>query len=240
MTTNGQPQSSTTTDRPAQSNTISQAYRSVQDIVFSTLKDEILSGALQPGASLNTLELSKRLGVSRTPIREALNRLEAIGLVDRERHRGVFVRRISMNEMVSVYCIRAALFGICSRLAARRLTNAQKHRLFELCEKMEACLHPYDYDKLLEYNAEFHGIISEASGSADLKSLIEQYYHRSTQYRALSLELKGRGYEACREHRQIVEALTTGDPEAAEYYSREHYFTTARRIAELLGIEIDV
>ena len=219
---------------------VSNVYRSVQEIVFSTLKDQILSGELKPGDPLNTLELSERLGVSRTPIREALNRLEAVGLVTRERHRGMFVRSIPLDEMVNIYCIRAALFGIASRLATRRLTNEQKNRLAELCDQMETLLESHDHAEMLKKNAEFHALISEASNSEDLQILIDQYYHRSTQYRAFSFELAGRDREACREHRQILKALVAGDAEAAEQHSREHYFTTARRIAQSLGIEVDV
>jgi len=79
---------------------IRQAYRSMQDIVFEALRDEILSGKLKPGDSLNTLSLSKRLDVSRPPIREALNRLISVGLVESFPYRGCFVRKLSVDEII--------------------------------------------------------------------------------------------------------------------------------------------
>ncbi|TXT44973.1 MAG: transcriptional regulator, partial [Spirochaetes bacterium] len=95
-------------------------YRSIQDIVFTTLRDEIVSHAVKPGEVLNTVELSKRLGVSRTPIREALNRLISIGLVEETPHRSCYVKKISLDQLIEIFYIRAALAGVATRLAAMR------------------------------------------------------------------------------------------------------------------------
>jgi len=217
---------------------IRSVYRSMQDIVFETLRDEILSGDLAPGLLLNTLALSDRLGVSRTPIREALNRLVSIGLVENVPHRGSFVRKLSVEEVIEVYYIRAALAGVCARLATKRINDAQKQRLIELCAEMEK---PSDDHRLmLQRNFEFHNIIFQAAHSPRIESLALQYYHQSEQFRALSLELPGRFEEACREHRRILQAVLDGDADAAEQSSREHQLNTARRITRSLGYEADI
>ena len=219
---------------------VNEHYRSVQDIVFNMVKDEILSGIYPPGAQLNTMKLAERFGVSRTPVREALNRLAEVGLVTGERHRGMFVRDLSMDDVVSIYCIRAALSGISAKLAARRITDDELQRLSSLCDETEAHLSQGNHEEMLSKNAEFHSIINRASGSSELESLIEQYYHRCAQYRALSMELHGRDRELCKEHRQILQALKDGDTDQAEYYAREHYFATARKIAKSIGMELPI
>ena len=220
------------------SSSIREVYRSMQDIVFETLRDEILSGKLEPGTSLNTLSLSTRLGVSRTPIREALNRLVSIGLVENITHRGAFVRKLSVEEVIEVYYIRAALAGVCARLATKRITAEQKNRLIELCEEMENPSE--DHTEMLQKNFEFHNIIFQAAHSPRVESLALQYYRQSEQLRALSLELPGRVEEACREHRNIVQGIIDGDKNAAEQSSREHQLNTARRITKSLGYEDEI
>ena len=217
---------------------IREVYRSMQDIVFETLRDEILSGKLQPGHLLNTLSLSGRLGVSRTPIREALNRLVSIGLVENVPYRGSFVRKLSIEEVLEVYFIRAALAGVCARLATTRITEEQKRKLIELCDAMEKPSE--DHKTMLRQNFEFHNIIFKAAHSPRIESLALQYYHQSEQYRALSLELPGRFEEACREHRSILQAIINGDKEAAEKSSSEHQLNTVRRIAKSLGYEEEI
>jgi DNA-binding GntR family transcriptional regulator len=215
-------------------------YRSMQDIVFQTLRDEILSGKLQPGDSLSTLSLSKRLGVSRTPIREALNRLVSIGLVENASYRGCSVRKLSVEQVIEVYYIRAALAGVCARLATKRITDAQKKKLIAFCEKMEHDRPGADLKAMLHHNFEFHNIIFKAAHSPVIEALALQYYHQSEQFRALSLELPGRFEEACREHRGILQAILDGDAERAEQSSREHQLNTARRITKSLGYEEDI
>lgn len=207
-------------------------YRSIQDIVFTTLRDEIVSHALQPGDILNTVELSKRLGVSRTPIREALNRLISIGLVEEAPHRSCCVKKLSADQLIEIYYIRAALSGVAARLAATRISDIDKVRLSDLCGRMEKTDEPDESKAMLVMNREFHTIIIAAANSPRLKDLLEQYYSQSQQYAALALELPGRFEEICAEHRNIAKALASGDKEEAESCMREHYFNTAKRIAQ--------
>jgi len=220
--------------------TIRQDYRTIQDIVFTTLRDEILSGQLEPGERLNTSQLAERLGVSRTPIREALNRLTSIGLVENIPHRGAFVRRLSIEEIIEIYYIRAALEGIAARLAAQNLKEEETQQLLQLCDEMESHLSIGNYQKILEKNFQFHSIVYRAAHSPRLESLILQYYSQSEQYRALGLELPGRYSEICREHRCLALALAARDIEGAESCAREHHLNTARRIAQSVGSQMQI
>jgi len=215
-------------------------YRSILDIVFTTLRDEILTHKLKPGDTLNTIQLSKRLGASRTPIREALNRLASIGLVEYIPHRGAFVKKLSVPEIIELYYIRAALAGTAARLATGKLSEEQKQELLRLCDLMEDHLSRGEYQKMLDVNYKFHSTIYQAAQSPRLESLILQYYRLSTPYRALGLELPGRYAEICQEHRSIAQALVDEGRERAEFYAREHHFNTARRIAKSTGSNINV
>jgi DNA-binding GntR family transcriptional regulator len=215
-------------------------YRSIQDIVFTTLRDEIVSYAIKPGEILNTVELSNRLGVSRTPIREALNRLISIGLVEEAPHRSCCVKKISIDELIEIFYIRAALSGVSARLATTRISAAEKGRLFELCDEMEKTDESEQSNIMLEKNREFHSIIIDAAKSPRLKDLWEQYYSQSQQYRALALGLPGRFEEICAEHRKIAEALASGDKDKAEANAREHYFNTAGKIAQAFQMNSEI
>ncbi len=214
-------------------------YRSIQDIVFSTLRDEIVSQKLKPGDVLNTVELSKRLGVSRTPIREALNRLISIGLVEESPHKSCYVKKLSIEQVFEIYYIRAALSGAAARLAATRISEADLTRLSALCDEMERLRGSEHSRSMLEKNREFHSIIIAAARSPNLESLLEQYYQLSQHYRALALEFPDSFRQVCEEHRTIATALRERNKEHAESAVREHYFNTARRIAHAFHADFD-
>lgn len=215
-------------------------YRTMQDIVFTRLRDEILSGKLRPGDRLNTTRLADRLGVSRMPVREALARLASAGLVENVPHRGASVKKLSVEEVIEIYYIRAALEGMAARLATRHLTESDISRLRRLCDTLESNTAVGDDAQVLAANQEFHTLIYHAAQSPRLEDLIMQYYRHSTQYRALGLDLPGRYAEIAAEHRSIVEALAAGDPDAAEVAARTHHLNTARRIARSAGSSIAI
>ncbi len=215
-------------------------HKRMQSIVFGKIKDEILSGSLKPGDPLNTLELSNRLGVSRTPIREALNHLTLVGLVEHIPYRGAFVKKLSVEQIIELYYIRGALAGVSARLAIKNLLKKHFEKLSLLCEKMEEFLAAEEHSQMLKINAEFHAIIQKATHSPAIEGLMDLYYTQTEPYRKLALELPGRYKEVCAEHRRIYESFQRGDRESAEFYSREHYFNTARCIAAAFDKDIDI
>ncbi len=215
-------------------------YQRIQDLVFTTLRDEILSNKLKPNEKLNTNQLAKRLGVSRTPIREALNRLISIGLVETLPHRGIYIRKLSIEEVIDLYYIRAALDGISARLAVRNLSKEETKRLLQLCDDMETQFHIGDFKKFLEFNFLFHQTIYKATQSPQLQNLLFQFYSQSEHYRSLGLELPGRYKQICEEHRNLATALADGDMDRAEFCAREHHFNTAKQIAKSIGSDIQI
>jgi len=219
---------------------IKRQYRSIQDIVFTTLRDEIVNQKLKPGDTLNTVELSERLGVSRTPIREALNRLISIGLVEESPHKSCYVKQLSIEEVIEIYCIRAALSGVAARLATNNISEESLQKLINLCDEMEKIEYFESPRAMLAKNQEFHNIILAASKSPKLENLLQQYYQLSEHYRALALEFPDSYRQVCKEHRRIAEAMCSRDMEKAQFAVSDHYFNTARRIAKGFHVDFEI
>jgi len=215
-------------------------YRTMHDLVFNTLMEDILSGRLEPGEKLNISEISERLGVSRTPVREALKQLMSVGLVENVPHRSPFVKKLSIEEIIELYYIRAALEGIASRLAAQRLTDDQIKELEELCMRMEEKAHSGQFDDFIEDNSRFHFLVYEATNSPRLQEMVLRYYRQCGQYRALVMELPGSYEEVCQEHKNILNAFKARDLEKADNVARQHHFNSARRIAKSVGSPIKI
>lgn len=205
-------------------------YRTMQEIVYDTIRDAILSGRYPPGRRLIADELAKEVGVSRMPVREALHRLEAAGLVTMTPHRGAVVSELSESEIIEVYHIRGVLDGLATRLAARHLTSRDQERMNALLDKMEIAAKAKDLEKVLRVNRDFHQLIWQAAHAPRLHSLLENLYDASQRFRNISVLIPGRLDQITQEHRLIAQALARGDVATAEHYAIEHHEGTARRL----------
>jgi DNA-binding GntR family transcriptional regulator len=189
------------------------------------LRVAILDGTLRPGSRLGEVELAEQLGVSRTPVREALRRLVAEGLVEVLPNRGARVVEWSAADLDEIYDLRALLESHGATRAATRISAGELPVLDKLCADMESCAGPgrnRDLDRLAGLNAEFHRRILDASGSARLAALVGtvvrvplvlRTFH---DYTAEALE-RSSGH-----HREIVAALRAGDPQWAGSVMRSH------------------
>lgn len=205
-------------------------YRTMQEIAYGAIRDGILTGRHCPGQRLIADDLAKELGVSRMPVREALHRLEAAGLVTMAPHRGAVVSELSENECAEIYHIRAVLDGLATRLAASNLSDADHTRLAGLIQKMDAAVAAQDLDRILRVNREFHTLIWDAAQAPRLRELLENLYDASQRFRNISVLIPGRLDQITQEHRLIAEALARGDAAAAERFANEHHEGTARRL----------
>jgi DNA-binding GntR family transcriptional regulator len=205
-------------------------YRTMQEIAYDAIRDGILTGRHSPGQRLIAEDLAKKLGVSRMPVREALHRLEATGLVAIAPHRGAVVSELSETECVEIYHIRAVLDGLATRLAAPHLTPADHARLAALLEDMEAGVRAENPDRILDVNRAFHALIWGAAHAPRLQELLESLYDASRRFRNISVLIPGRLDQITQEHRLIAEALGRGDAAAAERYANAHHEDTARRL----------
>ncbi len=190
--------------------------------VYTHLREEILSGALPPGSELQEVALSASLGVSRGPIREAIGRLAAEGLVTVRPRRGAVVRALSTEEFLDAYQVREALEVMAVRLAVPRLTDDHLARLEEYVDEMTRCADDGDTQGFFEANTGFHRAFFDISGNRMLRDLYWGLCSQIDRYRVRSLELRGDVQRSIAEHKAILRAARAGDVERAVHLVSEH------------------
>ena len=190
------------------------------------VQDEILrgikSGELTVGSRLNESELSQRLGVSRSPLREAFRALEEAGLVRLEKNRGVFIRDLSDEEAAELYDVRSGLDEMVGRRLAPRITDAQLAELNELLIELESTTSHDGMDGYFARNVAFHDRIVQMTGNLTLLGIYRQVVNRMHLLRRRGFSLAGSSSASHAEHRAILDALATRDPDTAAQVMRQH------------------
>ena len=197
------------------------------DESYDRLRRAILTGELQPNERLVELELSGRMGLGRTAIRTALVRLEADGLVERERHRGAKVRLVSEGEAAEIVETRAVLEGLCARQAALHATSEDIERLREILANMRRLLDGGDLMGASDEQAVLHRTIAELSGHETARRLILGLNSQMVRYQYRPILVPGRPRDSFAEHTAIVDAIAAGDGDAAEEAMRAHLANVA-------------
>ena len=196
--------------------------RRLVDDATQALRDAILSGRLSAGSRLRQTDLAARLGISRTPIREALGRLQQEGLIELLPHGGVRVALLNLNEAVELYDLREVLDGLAARLAAHRADEAALGKIQKALGRMAQCLERRDPNQWFGAHVVFHEEILRASGNKRLQSLSAVVRLSIRHFHPLLLRTENRLADAYREHRGIYEAIAAHDAEAAERFARAH------------------
>ena len=197
--------------------------------VLERLRALILTGEYGPDERLVEEQLAERLGVSRTPVRQALTMLEAEGLVEIAPNRGATVCSFSIEDVWDIYDLRAVLEGHAARRAAGRIATSELARLRELTGKMEGLAgrfedHEEEIRTLVGLNQEFHGIIVEASRNRRLQRLINRTVEIPLMFKAFFWYTPHERVISNHYHRQILEALEKGDADRAEIIMRQHVY----------------
>lgn len=200
--------------------------RTVTDQVYEQVRNRIRSGALVPGARIDQNALARTFGTSIVPVREALSRLRADGLVRLVPHRGAFVEAISPHELIDICSTREVLEEQAARLAAPNLSDDDLTRLDHLLADMDDATRRHDYDALFALNRAFHFTIYAAAGRRHLLQIIRQLWDKGDRYRRIYSELPERAPKALGEHRAIVEACHRRDAAAMGYTVRHHIHQT--------------
>ena len=193
--------------------------------VFQKIREDILSGKYKEHDELRETTLGKELGVSRTPVREALRQLELEGLVAIIPNKGAYVTGISQKDIKDIYVIRSMLEGLCARWAAQHISGEQLDELEEA-----VLLSEFQMKKGSGFNAEqitlldgrFHTILYEASGSRILSHVLSDFHNYVRAARKSSVEPEERARKPIREHKQILRATKDGDEDLAEQPANEH------------------
>lgn len=189
--------------------------KSLTSIIFEKIREDILNDVYKNGDKIVEAKLADELGVSRTPVREALKQLELDGLVENIPNRGVVVKGISEQDIDDIYTIRIAIEGIAAKWAVKRITEKDLDQLKEICELMEFYTYRKDTDKTFELNSKFHEIIYKATNSRYLEHVLNSFQLFIKSTRNKSLKTEGRLEQALEEHKAILEAFIERDEEKA-------------------------
>ncbi len=208
--------------------------------VHEHLRQEILDNRLPPGSELNEVALSRSLGVSRGPVREALGRLASEGLVTIRPRRGAVVTALSAQEFLAAYQVREALETLAIRLAVPRLGPDELARLQALVDEMVVHADEADVDAFFRANAAFHATFVEASGNAMLQETMSRLLGQMGRYQMRSVALRGSLRRSTVEHKAILRAVRGGDAEKAERLLGEHIRIPQRRLASAPEEEVVV
>lgn len=195
---------------------------SLEAKVYMELQDAILSERLKKGEALTELSLSEKLGVSRTPVRSALQRLAEDGLVKIVPNRGAVVLGVTKEDILDIYRIRMRLEGLASAMAAENMTDEEKKKLTETVELSEFYLQKNNTEHLKELDTSFHSMIYEASGSRMLSRILSDLHLNTKGYRRISLAIPGRLERTTEEHRGILNAILAGNAEEADRLTSKH------------------
>lgn len=203
------------------------------DRLREELEQDIVTGAIKPGDRLDEVQLATRFQVSRTPIREALQRLSMSGLIDIRPRRGAFVREISLTELVEMFDVMAELEGMCARLAARRITQMQGEALQALLADCQAAAEVGDTDAYYHANAKLHLHIYSTSQNGFLIEQAKTLHSRLAPYRRLQLRVLHRMRQSMAEHKLVCDAILKGDAQGAETALKSHVCIQGDRFSDL-------
>ena len=190
------------------------------DSAFERIREEIRSGALKPGARLTENELAERLSISRTPVRDAIRRLESEGLVEHQPRTGAVVRRLEYSEMMELYEMRMVLEATAARLAARVASSVELEELQSINVDMKASIG--DAIALVRLNRQFHARLLDAARNRFLHRSMASVESTLLILGPTSMESPTRAKEAVAEHQDILESLFARDGSAAETAMRLH------------------
>jgi DNA-binding GntR family transcriptional regulator len=205
------------------------------DQIAEELQELIFSGSFKDGERLDEISLAEKYGVSRTPLREALKKLAASGMVEQIPHRGVFVRQPGPMELLEMFELMSELEAICGKLAAKRISEAALEELIEANKKCQTAKENADLDGYYIENERFHQIIYKQSGNTFLEQETLRLQKRLQPFRRVQLRFRGRVEQSMSEHETIVEALINGDAHKAEATLRNHVAVQGDKFHQLVA-----
>ena len=205
--------------------------------VYESLEEKILSGEYKIGEQITENRISAELGVSRTPVREALMMLEKDGLVDLIPNKCAVVRGVSTDDLIDIYNIRKRLEGLAASLAARRIDEKGISELKETVELSEFYISKNDAEKLKQLDSDFHARVYHYSGSRMLEKVLSDLHRTVGSYRKRSLENPARLEKSVTEHREIFNAIKAGDAEKADELASLHVGAALDNLLKMEGLK---
>lgn len=213
------------------------SYKPLREVVCETLRQAIRDGVFKPGERLMEVSLAEELGVSRTPVREAIRKLELEGFVVMIPHRGTYVADISLKDVTQVFEIRSALEELAAQLAAERITPDEIEFLERMLVEIGTFMEEKNMDKVVEADINFHEVLYKASRNERLVEIIHNLREQTLRFRTMSMNQPGRLVKTWEEHRLLVEAIADRNPAQAREIARIHMEHSEQAL--LKGMNID-
>jgi DNA-binding GntR family transcriptional regulator len=209
----------------------------LRDVVFKTLRQGILTGELKPGERLMEIHLAQKLGVSRTPIREAIRKLELEGLVTMIPRRGAEVAQMTEKSLQDVMEVRRALDVLSAELACDRMTEEEKKALCQACQEFEKAVKAENFKKIAEKDVALHNIITEAARNDRLILLVNQLAEQMYRYRFEYIKDVSQHKLLIEEHKAIYESIISCNKDAAAKAAKIHIDNQENAVMRQIRIE---
>lgn len=199
-----------------------QNHRPLREIVYEELKRQIMIGEIAPGTRMMEVELAEEMGVSRTPVREAIRKLEKEGLVTIEPRRGAYASDISVKDMLDVMEVREYLDGMAAAKASQVITEEQKKQLQDAVHLYSDVIEKGDIEDIIKCDESFHTLIVNLSGNKTLIQMVSQVQELVLRFRYIYYDDFSRFGSLPHEHQEIVDAILSGDKELAGNIAAGH------------------
>lgn len=213
------------------------SYQPLREVVCESLRDAIRKGILKPGERIMEIKLAEELGVSRTPVREAIRKLELEGYVVMMPRRGTYVADMSIRDINEIFEIRTALESLSNGLAAEHITEDELEHLQRLLVIIGGYIKDGDMEKIVETDIEFHDLLYHAARNSRLVGIISNLRDQLTRFRTLSMSYPGRLEATLDEHRSIVEAIARGDGRAARKAAERHMENSEKTLLKAMDMQ---
>ena len=198
------------------------SYKPLRELVCEHIREAIINGTFAPGERLMEIQMADEMGVSRTPVREAIRKLEMEGFVVMIPRRGTYVSNMSIKDINDVYEIRISLDTLAAGLAAERISDEELEELQRLLVKVGAAIEKNDMAKVVEADIEFHDVLYKASRNERLRNIINNLREQITVIRGVSMRYPGRLKDTQDEHRRLVECISARNVEKSQEMARIH------------------
>lgn len=197
-------------------------YMPLREVIFNTLREAIIAGELKPGERLMEVQLAEKMGVSRTPVREAIRKLELEGLVDMIPRKGTHVAELSIKNIMDVLEVRASLDGLATALSSTRITRDELKALNSIKEQFISYIEKDNVQGAIKKDVEFHDVIYRSSRNEKLIQISNNLREQVQRFRVIYLKDYSSPKELIKEHMEIYNAIVSKDCEKAQKLAEDH------------------
>ncbi|MBZ4645401.1 MAG: hypothetical protein PWR27_2164 [Petroclostridium sp.] len=210
-------------------------YKPLREVIFDSLREAIIMGELKPGERLMEIQFAEKMGVSRTPVREAIRKLELEGLVVMVPRKGAHVAELSVKDIMDVLEVRSSLDGLASALAAKRINKDELKELKNIVNQFAQYMEKNNVQGLIKKDVEFHELIYKASRNDKLVQIATNLKEQIHRFRVVYLKDYSSPKELVKEHNDIYQAIENGDGKLAQELASIHIKHQEKTMIDSLG-----